>query len=128
MLDAEPLKTVPPPARDRNVWRPPTMAAMSSTPTAPLVAAGLIGGYAAARHAGRSDLATAVFTAAGAVCTRSWLRSSGRRVTAVLLGTYLFAFWVSHPLAKRIGGWPSVLTVTTAATAVTAGLAGAEAT
>lgn len=99
------------------------MTPVSSTPTAPLVASGLIGGYAAARHAGRSDLATVVFCAAGAVCTRSWLRSSGRRVTGILLGTYLFAFWVSHPLAKRIGGWPSVLAVSAAAAAVTASLA-----
>lgn len=96
---------------------------MSSTPTAPLVATGLIGGYAAARHAGRSDLATVVFTGAGAVCTRSWLRSSGRRTAGALLGTYLVAFWVSHPLAKRIGGWPSVLAMTAAAATTTAGLA-----
>lgn len=91
--------------------------------TAPLVATGLVGGYAAARHAGRSDLATVVFTGSGAVCASSWLRSSGGRVTAVLLGTYLLAFWVSHPLAKRIGGWPSVLAVTTVAAAAAAGLA-----
>lgn len=95
------------------------MATAPSVPTAPLVGAGLIGGYAAARHAGRSDLATVVFIAAGAVCTRSWLRSGGRRRTAVLLGGYLFAFWVSHPLAKRIGGWPSVLTASAAAAAAT---------
>lgn len=119
MLDAEPVKTVPLPPRTRNGWRPRAGATAPSAPTAPLVAAGLIGGYASARHAGRSDLATVVFTAAGAACTRSWLRASGRRVTAVLLGGYLFAFWVSHPLAKRIGGWPSVLAVSAAAAAVT---------
>ena len=92
-------------------------------PTAPVVAAGLIGGYAAARHAGRSDLATVVFTGAGAWCTRSWLRASGRRVTAILLGTYLVTFWASHPLARKIGAWPSVLAMAAVAAGTTAVLA-----
>jgi len=93
-----------------------SMAHMTSIPTAPLVATGLVGGYAAARHAGRSDLATVVFAGAGLVCARSWLRSSGGRVAGVLLGTYLVAFWISHPLSRKIGGGPSVLSVTAAAT------------
>jgi hypothetical protein len=92
-------------------------------PTAPVVATGLIGGYAAARHAGRSDLATAVFIAVGVWCARSWLRSSGRRVTGILLGTYLVAFWISHPLAKKIGAWPSVLAAAGAAAGTAAVLA-----
>jgi hypothetical protein len=29
----------------------------------------------------------------------------------VLLGTYLGGFGASHPLAKKIGAWPSVFTV-----------------
>ena len=37
----------------------------------------------------------------------------------VLVGVYAAAFGVSHPLAKKIGAWPSVLTVTAAATAAT---------
>ena len=34
-------------------------------------------------------------------------------VTVVLLGTYLGGFGASHPLAKKIGAWPSVFTVAT---------------
>jgi hypothetical protein len=33
----------------------------------------------------------------------------------VLLGSYLIAFGVSHPLARKIGAWPSVLTISAAA-------------
>jgi hypothetical protein len=32
-------------------------------------------------------------------------------VTVVLLGAYLGGFGASHPLAKKIGAWPSVFTV-----------------
>jgi hypothetical protein len=42
----------------------------------------------------------------------------------VLLGGYLAAFGVSHPLAKRIGAWPSVCAV--AAVASGAAYAGAD--
>ncbi len=41
----------------------------------------------------------------------------------VLLGTYLGAFGVSHPLAKKLGAWPSVLTVTAAASGAAYALA-----
>lgn len=34
---------------------------------------------------------------------------------AALSALYLAAFGLSHPLAKRIGAWPSVLTVTAVA-------------
>ena len=44
----------------------------------------------------------------------------------MLLGTYLAAFGVSHPLAKQIGAWPSVLAVAavTGAAAVAAVIVG----
>ncbi|MCW3845430.1 hypothetical protein ONA70_35745 [Micromonospora yasonensis] len=32
-------------------------------------------------------------------------------MTAALVATYVGAFGLSHPLAKRIGAWPSVLAV-----------------
>lgn len=92
---------------------------MTALPTAPVVAAGLIGGYASARHGGRDDLATGVFIGAGAWCVWAWRRRSGRRVSNALLGCYLAAFYVSHPLAKKIGGWPSVLAVTALSAGVT---------
>lgn len=56
-----------------------------------------------------------MLAAVGAACGRSWLRSRGPAVTGVLLGTYTAAFGAAHPLAKKLGAWPSVLTVTAAA-------------
>lgn len=88
---------------------------MTSLPTAPVVAAGLIGGFSAARYSGRRSLGGVVLAAAGSWCARSWQRSSGPGAMGILLGTYLAAFGASHPLAKKLGAWPSVLTVTAAA-------------
>ncbi|NMO02673.1 hypothetical protein HH308_15785 [Gordonia sp. TBRC 11910] len=91
---------------------------MSISPTVPVVAAGLIGGFAAARYTGRRELGGVVLAAAGAYNTREWVKQ-GPGVAAGLLGGYLGAFGVSHPLAKKIGAWPSVLAVTAAASAAT---------
>jgi membrane glycosyltransferase len=88
------------------------------TKTAPVVAAGLVGGFAAARYSGRRELGGLVLGSAGAWSAWRWLKSSGPGVMGLLLGIYLAAFGVSHPLAKKIGAWRSVL-------AVTAGAAGA---
>jgi hypothetical protein len=96
---------------------------MTSVPTAPLVAAGLVGGFAAARYTGRRELGGVVLAVAGAACARSWLRSSGPGVSGVLLGTYLAAFGASHPLAKKIGAWPSVGVVTAVASGAAYALA-----
>ncbi|KXT57295.1 membrane protein [Gordonia sp. QH-12] len=85
----------------------------------PLVAAGLIGGFAAARYSGIRPLGGAVLAAAGVGAGRSWLHR-GAAVTGALSATYLGAFGISHPLAKKLGAWPSVLVVTGAATGVTA--------
>jgi hypothetical protein len=83
--------------------------------TAPVVAAGLVGGYAAARWSGRRELGGAVLAAAGVVAGRSWARSAGLPTTAALTATYLGAFGASHALAKKVGAWPSVAIVTAAA-------------
>lgn len=88
---------------------------MTTFPTAPVVAAGLIGGFAAARYSGRRELGGVVLAAAGAAATNQWLHTKGPAVAGSLLGGYLFAFGASHPLAKKIGAWPSVFTVTAAA-------------
>ena len=85
---------------------------MASYPTAPLVAAGLVGGFAAARYSGSRELGGVVLTAAGAAAARSWRDTSGPGVMGVLLGAYVTAFGVSHLLATKLGAWPSVLTVT----------------
>lgn len=96
---------------------------MTSLPTAPVVATGLVGGFAAARYSGRREVGGVVFGTAGALCAASWLRSSGPGVMGVLLGVYAAAFGASHPFAKKIGAWPSVLAVTGAASAATYALA-----
>lgn len=85
--------------------------------TAPLIAAGLIGGWQIARATGVRPIGGAVLATAGVLAGRSWLARRGPVTTAVLSAGYLAAFGLSHPLARRIGGWPAVLTVTTAITA-----------
>jgi hypothetical protein len=78
-------------------------------PTAPLAAAGLVGGYLVARETEIRPLGGAVLAAAGVVAGRQWLRSVGPAGTAALVAVYLGGFGLSHPLAKRIGAWPAVL-------------------
>ncbi|MBM7365620.1 hypothetical protein [Gordonia hydrophobica] len=85
----------------------------------PLVAAGLIGGFAAARYTGKRPLGGVVLGAAGVAAGRRWL-GRGPAVTAALSATYLGAFGISHPLARKLGAWPSVLVVTGAAVGATA--------
>ena len=50
--------------------------------------------------------------AAGAYAARTWNAKTGALGAAGLVAAYLGAFGLSHPLAKKIGAWPSVLTVT----------------
>lgn len=54
---------------------------------------------------------------------RQWARRGGPSLTLGLGLTYVGAFGVSHPLAKRIGAWPSVFTVTAVASGAAAALA-----
>ncbi|WP_425956742.1 hypothetical protein [Xylanimonas sp. McL0601] len=84
---------------------------MSTTvPTAPIVAAGLVGGFAVGRATKQRPLAGVVLAAAGVTAGMQWARTSGPATTAALVATYLAAFGLSHPLAKKIGAWPSVFT------------------
>lgn len=78
-------------------------------PTAPIVAAGLIGGYVVARETKIRPLGGAVLGIAGTIAGRQWARTAGPINTAVLSAIYTGAFGVSHPLAKKIGPWPAVL-------------------
>ncbi|MFI5529065.1 hypothetical protein ACIA8O_11015 [Kitasatospora sp. NPDC051853] len=84
----------------------------TGTASTAVAAAGLIGGYGAARWSGRRELGGAVLAAAGAAAAVGWKRQSGAAVAAGLTGLYVAAFGGSHPLAKRIGAWPSVFAVT----------------
>lgn len=82
--------------------------------TAPIVATGLLGGWLIARETGIRPIGGALLAAAGAYATRSWVARSGGVIATGLLGLYVASFGLSHPLAKKIGAWPSVLTVTAA--------------
>ncbi len=86
------------------------------TPTAPVVAASLIVGYAVAAGTGSRPLGGVVMAAGGIWCIREWARRNDTR-TAIELGlTGFAAFVLSHVLALAIGAWPAVLS----AAAVTA--------
>lgn len=78
--------------------------------TAPVVAASLVGGYYVARESGVRPLGGAVLAAGGVVAGREWARHAGPGATVALAGIYLGGFGASHPLAKKIGAWPAVLT------------------
>lgn len=83
--------------------------------TATVVVTGLIGGWLTARETGIRPLGGVVLAAAGIWAGRSWYAKGGLPLAAGLGTSYLAAFGLSHPLAKKIGAWPAVITVTTAA-------------
>ncbi len=80
-------------------------------PTAAVTAGSLIGGWQVARRTGIRPLGAVVLAAGGVVAGREWARRTSPVVTAALAATYVGAFGLSHPLAKRIGSWPAVLVV-----------------
>ncbi len=83
--------------------------------TAAVTAVGLIGGWLTARETGVRPLGGVLLAAAGVLAGRSWLRRDGVGAAVALSLVYVGAFGASHPLAKRIGPWPAVLSVTAAA-------------
>jgi hypothetical protein len=92
-------------------------------PTAPVVATGLVGGFAIAKYSGRRELGGFFYAACGAWCAREWARTGGVKLTLPLGLTYVAAFGGSHPLAKKIGAWPSVGAVTVIAAGAAAAFA-----
>jgi hypothetical protein len=88
----------------------------ASVPSAVAVL-GLAGGFFVARRTGRRELGGVLFATAGAWCARDWYRVSGPAAAAGLSAVYVAAMGGSHPLAKRIGAWPSVVAVTAATVA-----------
>ena len=89
------------------------MSALTKTLGPTLTSAtGLIGGYSVARATGNRPLGGAVLAVAGAAAFRGWKRNAGAGRAALLTGAYTAAFGLSHPLAKKIGAWPSVYAVT----------------
>lgn len=75
----------------------------------------MLGSYVIASRIGsRSGSLVAMIGPLG-WCAATWRRDHGTPVATVLTGVYLGAFALSHPVARRVGAWPSVL----GATAVT---------
>lgn len=90
-------------------------SALVDVPTAPLVGAGLIGGYGLASTTKNRPLGGAALAAVGALAAGTWVVRRGPGTAAALGAAYVLGFGLSHPLAKKIGAWPSVFTVTAAA-------------
>ncbi|MFI9624908.1 hypothetical protein [Streptomyces sp. NPDC052042] len=84
---------------------------MAKVPAAAVAAGGLVGGYAVARWTGKRPLGGVALAAAGGVAAYEWNRQAGRCAAIGLTAAYLAAFAGSHPLAKKIGAWPSVFAV-----------------
>lgn len=82
--------------------------------TALVVGSGLLGGWLSARETGIRPIGGVVLAAAGIWAGRSWWAKTNPATTAALTATYVGGFGLSHPLAKKIGSWPAVLTVTAA--------------
>lgn len=83
----------------------------AAAPAAAAAAGGLVGGFAVARWTKKRPLGGATLLAAGAVAAWQWQKASGTKATVGLSTAYLAAFAGSHPLAKKIGAWPSVFSV-----------------
>jgi hypothetical protein len=75
-------------------------------------AVGLLGGYKVASTTGNRPLGGAVLGLAGFIAFKNWKRKAGVGRATFLTGVYLSAFGYSHSLAKKIGAWPAVYTVT----------------
>ncbi|GAA0540837.1 hypothetical protein GCM10011581_37880 [Saccharopolyspora subtropica] len=90
-----------------------------SIPSSLLTSAGLIGGFAVARATSHRHWGGVVAAGAGLGAMEACRRRAGVVPALVLGATYAAALTGSHPLAKKIGAWPSVFT----ATAVTAAAA-----
>jgi len=84
---------------------------MARIPSSLVAASGLVGGYGTARATKRRELGGVVLLAAGAVAATQWKRAAGPATAVALTGLYVAAFAGSHPLARRLGAWPSVAAV-----------------
>ncbi|GAA2419738.1 hypothetical protein [Streptomyces glaucus] len=81
---------------------------MAKVPSALVAAGGLVGGYGVARWSGKRQLGGAVLAVAGGVAARQWRQRAGGRAAGALTAAYVAAFAGSHPLARKVGAWPSV--------------------
>ncbi|MCX4097153.1 hypothetical protein [Nocardia sp. alder85J] len=90
---------------------------MARIPTSLLVAGGLTGGFALAQATKKRQLGGVVFTAAIGAAVPRWRKVAGVGGAVALTGLSAGAMGASHPLAKKIGAWPSVIAVSAAAAA-----------
>jgi hypothetical protein len=88
---------------------------LTRVPTAPLLAGGLLGGFALAQRTGVRPVGGAAMLAANGLAVRQWYAVGGAPLAAGLTAAYWAAMGVSHPLARRVGTWPSVVGVTATA-------------
>ena len=100
-----------PPVRRLGTVVTMSLRSAETVQTAPVVALGLVGGFLVARETGLRPLGGVVLGAAGLFAGRSWLAKTDPATTAALSAIYLGGFGASHPLAKKVGAWPSVLGV-----------------
>ncbi|MFF5895726.1 hypothetical protein ACFY8O_07335 [Streptomyces argenteolus] len=84
---------------------------MAKVPAAAVAASGLVGGYAIARWTRQRPLGGVALAAAGSVAAYEWNRQAGAKAATGLTLAYVAAFAGSHPLAKKVGAWPSVFAV-----------------
>ncbi|MEU0052860.1 hypothetical protein ABZ299_20405 [Streptomyces sp. NPDC006184] len=84
---------------------------MARVPSAVVAATGLVGGYGVARWTKKRQLGGVVLAVGGAAAARQWQRQAGGTAAGALTAAYVAAFAGSHPLAKKVGAWPSVLGV-----------------
>uniref|UniRef100_A0AAU2V8F9 Integral membrane protein n=1 Tax=Streptomyces sp. NBC_00003 TaxID=2903608 RepID=A0AAU2V8F9_9ACTN len=84
---------------------------MAKVPATALAAGGLIGGYGVARWTRKRPLGGVALAAAGALAARQWQQAAGTKAAVGLSAAYVAAFAGSHPLAKKVGAWPSVFGV-----------------
>jgi hypothetical protein len=80
-------------------------------PSAVVAAGSLVAGFAVADITGVRPLGGLVLLAGGGYCWWAWRRAAGTGAAVGLLALYVGGFVASHPFAKVIGAWPSVLAV-----------------
>ncbi|MEU9387833.1 hypothetical protein AB0D38_45995 [Streptomyces sp. NPDC048279] len=84
---------------------------MARVPSSVIAASGLVGGYGVARWTKKRPLGGAVLAVAGAAAAQQWRQHAGGKAAGALSVAYVAAFAGSHPLAKKVGAWPSVFAV-----------------
>ncbi|WP_432564028.1 hypothetical protein [Kineococcus sp. SYSU DK003] len=93
---------------------------MPAIPSPALIGPAVLGGYAVGRRTGDRRLAGVALAAGLTAALPRWAGGAPGLAAALTAGTVALV-GLSHPLSKRLGPWPAVLT-TTAAAAVLAGV------